>query len=61
MVGKESLVLSLNVTFNQNKLFIYNYLSKQLNLTKKSFKEIITNIFLKFFLTDYINEGKKCF
>lgn len=60
MVGKESLVLSLNVTFNQNKLFIYNYLSKQkIKFNEEEFQENYNKYISEIFLTDYINEGKK--
>ena len=60
MVGKESLVLSLNVTLNQKKLFIYNYLSKQkIKFNEEEFQENYNKYISEIFLTDYINEGKK--
>ena len=60
MIGKESLVLSLNVNLNKKKIYIYDYLKKnQKEVNQKELENIYKDYISEIFLTDYKNEGKK--
>mgnify|MGYP006075512835 CR=1 FL=1 len=60
IIGKESLVLSLNVILQKKKFFIYNYLNKKIKeLNIEQLNHIYKNYISEVFITDYFNEGKK--
>lgn len=60
IIGKESLVLSLNLNIIKKKLYIYNYLTKKIReFNNKEFEENCKNYISEIFLTDYMNEGKR--
>ena len=60
IIGKESLVLSLNANLVKKKIFIYDYLKKnQKEINQKELENIYKDYISEIFLTDYKNEGKK--
>lgn len=60
VIGKESLVLSLNVNIIKKKLYIYDYLkNKKKKFNEKEFEASCKNYISEIFLTDYLNEGKR--
>lgn len=58
LIGKESLVLSLNLLFKKKQLSIFNYKTKTINpIDFKLIDFIYQNLISEIYLTDYINEG----
>ena len=60
VIGKESLVLSLNLNIFKKKFYIYDYLTKQKKeFNEKEFEKNCKDYISEIFLTDYLNEGKR--
>ena len=60
VIGKESLVLSLNLKLYKRKIYIFDYVSKSIKNFDRSFLDPICKKFIsEILLTDYENEGKK--